>query len=448
MYCSLFGSPDPSAGATLQTTTSGSTTYNLVYSYGYALYPPDKGVVLKPWSPAPTGSQASCSSLAAAGSTYVDYNGVNYTIACGYDVQYSNDVGNATAPDFFSCMNLCDKFTGCSGFAYLGTTCYFKNLNGATRTPQAVGWVDMAWMTSAYAGFSASTVAATVTYTTFTTAWTGTVTARTTSQNGLTNYVIVRTPGGTAPTTTTVYADSGTATTIGTTSAVAGGTTTVTVNYPTPTYCSATSSSGSVINNKGVRYALYSNSAAGGQTAASYSGYQPTTVKSTRPIATGIGNYIGEDNANGAQVSIYGTTRDPSTLVIANTFYLYAGRGTGYYSFTIPYTDDIEFVWVGSKALSGWTRANADLMQFWSSSSATQTPVTIAFFLTFGTYTPVRVHWGNGGGIGSMQFTVTAPDGQVIISSSGNGGLLTPNAVTSPCNSTLGAAFPAFGAET
>jgi hypothetical protein len=80
---------------------------------------------------------------------------------------------------------------------------------------------------------------------------------------------------------------------------------------------------------------------------------------------------------------------DGSNLVLDHTFYLFASQ-TGYYSLNIPYTDDIQFVWIGDDAVTGWSRANADIIQFWSSQIATQTPQTLAYYLTVGSYLPSK----------------------------------------------------------
>lgn len=451
MYCQLY-SYDTSAAA--DPGIQSLVGYPVVGSYGYALYPPDSGKKAVSWTPAPIGTAASCASL-GNGKNVTDYNNVQYTLACGYDVQYVGDIGNATAPDFYSCMNLCDNISACSGFAYLGNVCYFKNVTGATSTPQVASGVDLAWNPSKYAGFNAGSIPNTVRYTTITQAWTGTARATTTSYAGLTGYVIVQTPGTVAKASTvTSYFDSGTATTIGTSTTSGSGTTTVNVYYPTPTYCTTVVGNGNSntgVSNSGARYAFYSNAAAGSQGPASYPAYQPTTVKTRTPLATGVSSYIGESNTDGQSVVIYGqSARLATTLVISHTFYLYAGRGTGYYNFYIPYTDDVQFVWIGSKALSGWTRANADILQYWSSGIATQTPQTLAYYLTFGTYTPVRIQWGNGGGAGDMRISITGPDGQAIVTSGigTNSGYMAPHIVTSPCDKSLGAQFPNFGAET
>jgi len=517
MYCQLFTNTAASNYGTLNAATYNGVQYNLTGSAGYSLYPLDTGSTKTTWAPAPTGTAAACSALGTPGSTLVDYNGANYTLGCGYDVSYtqvSADIGNAPAPDFYSCFNLCDNFAGCSAFSYYQGVCYFKNLSGGTVTPQynPAGNVDFAYLTNKYAGFGASTIGATVTYTTYTTAYTGAATTTTTSVNGLNGYVIVETPGGAAATgvqTITSAVDRGTATTISSTvlpTTTGASVVTVVKYYPTPvTTC----------GNAGINFAGYSNSVPGGQSTSSYPAFKPEGYKTVQPTMyatpvtttfvsttayptstvsssvyqvstvcwygfyyycayqtttfatstftttssttktttitptvtpTGITNYLGESNAGTAGITVYGQQNvDGTTLVLDHTFYLFAGRGTGYYGFSIPYVDDATFVWFGQKALGGWTRANADISQFWPNTNA----VSLAFYMNLGNYMPVRVMWANGGGPGALQFNVYGPDGSVMLASTAgaNSGYMSPDIVTSPCNASLGAAFPVWGAE-
>lgn len=311
---------------------------------------------------------------------------------------------------------------------------------------------------------------ATVSFTTISSAWTGKTTSTTTQLNGLSATVIVLTPGvvqTTASSTSSsggyVYmtstTDSGTFTAVQTKTFFPsmGTTATVQIIYPTPvTTC----------GNTGIAYAGYTNSFAGGQSTYGYPKFNPTVYKSAKPSQTGVTNYIAEVNSGSSNVAYYGQKTSTQNWVIDHTFYVFA-RQDGYYSFNIPYTDDIQMVWYGDKAISGWTRDNADIVQFWSSGIATQTPQTVAVYLTTGSYLPskfskhsllrntadinsVRLMFGNGGGAGELDFNVYAPDGSAVLAS--NQGLGTGSSsidvVQFPCNATLGSKFPAWGSET
>ncbi|THV69105.1 hypothetical protein D6D28_06141 [Aureobasidium pullulans] len=451
MGCYLFSTSDAQNYDNYRVAKgSDGTVYNLTNSYGYALYPQDKGLTSVNWSAAPTGANASCSALGKAGSSYIDYNGANYTLGCGYDVQYSNDIGNQTTPDFYSCFAICDSgaYPGCSGFAYLGNTCYFKNLAGSSRTPQLNNYnVDMAWLPASYAGFGAYTVAGTVTYTTSTTVWAGPGSTTVTSINGLAGTVLVKTSGQVPAATTTTYVtvstDSGTASTIGsvTVGPSNGGLTgTVSITYPTPaTTC----------GNKGVLVGFYDNPYPGSQGTSGYPAYKPEALKTVTPSPVATASWIGEYNGDGAAATIYGksiSSTRTQTIVLNHVFYIFAGHGTGYYYINLPRADDIALLWVGPNALSGYTRANAQLSQTWSAPA----PATLGFFLNANTYTPIRLESANGGGMGYLEFTMWAPDGaQILLTTSGqNAGFMNPDIVQFPCDTSKGAKFPTFGKET
>lgn len=265
---------------------------------------------------------------------------------------------------------------------------------------------------------------------------------------------------------TTVTTHSGTASTIGyvtSTPKVAGATTTVTIVYPTPVL---------TCGNAGINFAAYKNKFSGGQATYGYPSFTPETYKKVSPWFADDTTYIAESNDQyGNYINVYGYYPvDGSNLVLDHTFYLFASQ-TGYYSLNIPYTDDIQFVWIGSDAVSGWTRANADITQFWSSQIATQTPQTLAYYLTVGSYLPskffdpssssasrsitnktikVRTMWANGGGQGDMRFNIYAPDGSSVLSSTAgqNSGVSSVDIVQYPCNAANGAQFPAWGKET
>lgn len=451
MGCYLFSTSDAANYDIYRTAQDSSgTVYNLTNSYGYALYPQDKGLTSVTWTPAPTGKNATCSALGKAGTSYIDYNGVNYTLGCGYDVQYAADIGNQTTPDFYSCFAICDSgnYPGCNGFAYLGNTCYFKNLAGTSRTPQLNNYnVDMAWMPSSYAGFNAYTVAGTVSFTTTTTVWSGPGSTTTTTINGLSGTVIVKTSGSVPAATTTTYvtvtADSGTASTIATQTITPtkGLTGTVSIIYPTPvTTC----------GNKGAAVGFYSNPVPGQQGVSQYPAFKPEVMKTSVPSAqvTGI-SYVGEYNDDSHSTYVYGkyqSSNTLSTLALNHVFYVFAGHGTGYYYINLPAADDVTLLWVGPNALSGYTRANAQLIQTWSAPA----PATLGFFLTANTYTPIRLWFANGGGYGGFQFTLTSPDGATILQTTpnSNAGVMNSDIVMFPCDTSKGAKFPAFGKET
>lgn len=89
---------------------------------------------------------------------------------------------------------------------------------------------------------------------------------------------------------------------------------------------------------------------------------------------------------------------------------------TGTYKVTVPNSDDITLVWFGDKALTLWTRENADLEQDFPGSPSTSFDIE----LDAGTYTPFRLLWANAQYDVNFIAEVEAPGGKVIVN--GNGG--------------------------
>ncbi|KEQ74208.1 hypothetical protein M436DRAFT_43521 [Aureobasidium namibiae CBS 147.97] len=303
----------------------------------------------------------------------------------------------------------------------------------------------MAWLPS-YAGFNAYTVPGTVTYTTTTTVWAGPGSTTTTTFNGLSGTVIVKTSGSVPSATTTTYitvtTDSGTAFTIATSTITPtqGFTGTVSIIYPTPaTTCS----------NKGAAVGFYVNPVPGQQATSQYPAFKPEVLKTVTPSAQATGiSYIGEYTDDKNTANVYGITQSvkaSESLALNHVFYLFAGRGTGFYYIDLPQADDVTLFWLGSFAISGYNRSNAQLIQSWSAPA----PATVSLYLTANTYYPIRIWFANGGGVGGFQFTLRAPDGSYILQTTANqnAGFMSPAIVQFPCDSSKGARFPAFGSE-
>jgi hypothetical protein len=122
--------------------------------------------------------------------------------------------------------------------------------------------------------------------------------------------------------------------------------------------------------------------------------------------------------------------------------YIFALK-TGTYSLSAT-TDDILLAWVGVKAYAGWNRANADYI-----STTGSTPGTYTFDLIAGTYNPIRIMYANGFGAGSLDFSLTDPDGNALLDSTTG---FSPNIISKGCEGTseglLAPAFSAWGGET
>jgi hypothetical protein len=115
--------------------------------------------------------------------------------------------------------------------------------------------------------------------------------------------------------------------------------------------------------------------------------------------------------------------------------YLYA-KIAGEYTITVPFVDDIVFIWVGQYAYEGWTRANADGEVGTGAGSV----LVVRFPLAAGEYVPIRILFVNGQGGRGLDLTIRNPDGDFI---AGSEGVDDEYIVTGTC-SDVAPDFPAF----
>ncbi|VTT58193.1 unnamed protein product [Fusarium fujikuroi] len=272
----------------------------------------------------------------------------------------------------------------------------------------------------------------TTTWGTFTA--TGTTTISPTSPGGVATVVMQKPqPYTTVTSYTTVVSSASTSTG---TPASAGQTATVVVVAPAV----GTKAADQTCNNGGLEYAIYTNSYYNSDPP-NYSSLNVAYFGTATPTYTGITEPGGvkAGNSGPAQVIYPGSPSQTWQYKAVNhRAYLYAPIN-GTYSVVVPYSDEVTLVWFGNKALSSWTRANADLDQNYSSGPSSSKTFNIQ--LTAGTYTPFRVFWANAQGDYSMIVTVTAPDGTVIVNGSGSS---SKYFVRFACDSST-PSYPAFG---
>lgn len=171
-YCQLYTDSAVSAYGNLFWQTYNGNNYQVINSYGYALTTVDNGTQILPTTTTSTRTAtsttatATASSLSAScaqlgGTSYVDTNGVTYTLDCAHDLQGVGDIGSKAVSSFASCFAACDAQSGCQAIAYVGGsgagTCYFKSLKGVTTQPNTNAAVDLAWLPAAYTGLATST---------------------------------------------------------------------------------------------------------------------------------------------------------------------------------------------------------------------------------------------------------------------------------------------------
>jgi len=193
--------------------------------------------------------------------------------------------------------------------------------------------------------------------------------------------------------------------------------------------------------NQGLQWALYDNKVPDGSNlawAANNPGFFPERFQKARLTTTGITKSLGISDY--ASKGVYGSRpNNPEYMVINHKGYVCA-QTAGVYTFNFPACDDTGVLWVGPGAYKGYTRANANALRFWGDVS----PRTVTYTATAGEYIPVRIMVANTGGIGSFSFTITGPDGKVIIDDKTQS---CPFIVQYSCDKTTAPRFAAFGAE-
>ncbi|KKY22019.1 hypothetical protein UCDDS831_g03855 [Diplodia seriata] len=181
-----------------------------------------------------------------------------------------------------------------------------------------------------------------------------------------------------------------------------------TVNVVVPASCSAS---------PGLQYIVRPNPASRGSTTTDpyYSNFNPNVYNNPQssPYSTinfsGITDEInlGIPSTQSSNAVVYGV----AGRNVAYTAFIYRGyflpNTTGSYTFTLANPDDVGYLWVGTKAVSSWSAANADAM-----AGLNTDPDSVTVSLTAGTYVPFRMIFADGTGALSWQLKTTEPNGR------------------------------------
>jgi len=189
-----------------------------------------------------------------------------------------------------------------------------------------------------------------------------------------------------------------------------GGTTTVTINGVGYTAggggqgSNPQNSAGSSLGGLGVSGSTGATGSSGGN------GGQGTAVFSAAMtyVSTKSSQYFADNPSlfSGWTEDYIGTTTDMSSLAASTGstisravfsvewFGYFLAPSTNTYTFTTA-SDDASYVWVGSTALAGYTTSNCVVN---NGGGHSQTYVSGNIYLTAGTYYPIRIQYGDGGG--------------------------------------------------
>ncbi|OBT39035.1 hypothetical protein VE00_10814 [Pseudogymnoascus sp. WSF 3629] len=226
---------------------------------------------------------------------------------------------------------------------------------------------------------------------------------------------------------------------------IAGGNVSVLVTGPSGTSADSTTYT-YCFNNSGMQWAYYVNpDQQPNVPGTSYSSFDPTLLKTQTPTYTNTTTYMTLSADGSVPIHIYGSpgTFASTYFALNQRGYIHALQG-GNYTFTSQSADEIVLYWIGSKAYSGWTRADADLED--ASSSPTEGELhSFTKELQEGQYYALRIVYANAQLASTEAISVTAPDGTVILG---------PNSVPNPyiiqysCDEAEAPPYPPFGQET
>ncbi|CAF3538567.1 unnamed protein product [Fusarium graminearum] len=170
-------------------------------------------------------------------------------------------------------------------------------------------------------------------------------------------------------------------------------------------------------DNGGLDYAIYTHQFYNAD-APHFSDFDPTYFHDATPTYKGVTERIGIQPETDWTKPFTIYEGSPEQMfqykAVNHRGFLYAPE-TGIYEVTVPNSDEITLVWFGNKALSSWTRDNADLEQDYPGG----TSKTFELELQAGTYTPFRLLWANAQGELNFIAEVKAPGGQVIVNGDG-----------------------------
>jgi len=192
--------------------------------------------------------------------------------------------------------------------------------------------------------------------------------------------------------------------------------------------------------NAGLEYAVYastlSNTSNVGQ--GDVNQFTGTNFKTNWPILNS--GKIFNPGFTDTRKDIYGYAPQQGTNIAVNhKGYIYAPKA-GTYTISLPSCDDIVLVWFGALAQNGWTRQNANLVAVYRG-----TPPSTTYQAKEGEYIPIRIMYGNIGGIGNFQMKVTDPDGKTLIDSTAK--FQSQYMVRYSCDETTAPRMRPFGAE-
>ncbi|TIA36916.1 hypothetical protein D6C78_05090 [Aureobasidium pullulans] len=135
-----------------------------------------------------------------------------------------------------------------------------------------------------------------------------------------------------------------------------------------------------------------------------------------------------------------GSANVPASYFVLNHHEYIFAQVDGDYTFTIPHIDDITFLYLGDDSIRGYGLNDLDAKAVCCDAPANSASVT--YTLTTGQYLPFRLVFGQQGRPVVFSFSITAPDGTVILDA---GTQDSKFVVQYSCDGTTAPALPALG---
>ncbi|KAI5272739.1 hypothetical protein E4T47_04101 [Aureobasidium subglaciale] len=199
----------------------------------------------------------------------------------------------------------------------------------------------------------------------------------------------------------------------------------------------------SACGNKGIQFAYYGSGVYDEGDWVNY--VEPSKYASRKPTWESTTNKVGGISVDAGQnIQIYdsGHYQRSEYFILNQRGYIFA-QVPGTYTFTISQPDDIVFLYLGQTALSGWNQGNAAAVAAWDNPNFGRYD-TASYTLKAGDYLPFRIFFGQQGGPVKFAFSITAPDGTVILDSNT---AESDFIVQHSCDGTTAPAFPPFGQD-
>ncbi|KAI4728672.1 hypothetical protein E4T49_03498 [Aureobasidium sp. EXF-10728] len=200
----------------------------------------------------------------------------------------------------------------------------------------------------------------------------------------------------------------------------------------------------STCGNKGIQYAYYGGDAYSEDTRVNF--VQPSDYATVQPTWESTTSMVGGVNVQpGTSMQIYDSGRFENSeyFILNHRGYIFA-QVAGTYTFTIGNPDDIVFLWLGETSKSGWNKGNANAVASIARETGYRNFASTQYTLEAGEYLPFRIFFGQQNGPALFTFSITAPDGTVIL---GNNTPQSDAIVQFSCDGTTAPQFPAFGQE-